>query len=361
MGILRVFFALIVLLGHSPASYYLQPIFSGPLAVEAFYIISGFYIQLIITSYSRQTNWIANFYASRLTRIFSTYYLILLTTLAFRISTGHDPLHVLFHKGSDTSVSFGIFINLFIVGQDIARLFAFDLTNGGMNLVPSGNWAGKEIPFAAFEVLVQAWTLAPELLFYFLAPFLLSRGTLGIAVIATLSLYLKFWLEGKGANWTTLFFPCELGFFLLGTLAYRIYERYIKHRDDRLLPLAVAAVLSVAVLYLSIVWYKLPAHFHYGLDDRIQRLAYMLIVAASLPFIFKVSRHSKIDRAIGELSYPIYLVHILILEMLDYIYVESGYVSVTALGISILAAIPIARYIEVPTAHLRHRLFRKHE
>ena len=44
MGILRLYFALSVLLGHIDSEYLLSPIY----AVNGFYIISGFYMSMIL-------------------------------------------------------------------------------------------------------------------------------------------------------------------------------------------------------------------------------------------------------------------------------------------------------------------------
>ena len=359
MGILRVFFALVVLLSHAPASYHLLPIFSGPLAVEAFYIISGFYIQLIIGKYASKPNGILSFYSSRLARIFSTYFFILLCTIAYRVSVGNYPLYTLFKYGNGLSILFGLLTNILIFGQDVARMLSLDTHSGVIHLVPSGNMSSHELPFGGFAILNQSWTLALELMFYVLSPLILKARTITIAIIAVSSLYLKCTLEQNGVIWTMTFFPCELGYFLLGVVGCRAYERFLRNTTSSMLTILPAFALSAAIVYLSIVWAKIPAHFHYALDDRCQRLIYMLTLAISLPFIFHSSRTSKLDRAIGELSYPIYLLHILVIEMLSFWKVDPGYIAVLALLLSVTVSIPIARYVEEPISRYRHRRFLK--
>lgn len=361
MGILRVFFALIVLIGHAPPSDHLQPIFTGTLAVEAFFIISGFYIQLILAKYMDKPNGIVKFYGSRLTRIFSIYYLVLIITITFRISIGNYPLINLFHEGNSLSIFYSLFINIFLFGQDIARLVSFDQITGAVHFNAMGNYTRNEIPFGGFEIVQQAWTLAPELLFYLFSPFLLKTRTATLVALAVCSLYLKCALEWHGANWTILFFPCELGYFLLGALGCRAYERFLRPIASNILTVIPAIILSSAILYISIIWFKIPYTFHNGftLSDAYKRLAYMVMIAVSLPFIFKASSQSQIDKAIGEISYPIYLSHLLIIEMLTYFKFPLGNIAILAGTIAIAISIPIAKYIEKPITAYRHRRFLK--
>ena len=70
MGVLRLWLAIAVVLEHtSPWKGILAQPLNGNLAVSAFYVISGFYIQLLISDkYAGQPNWIRNFYASRALR-----------------------------------------------------------------------------------------------------------------------------------------------------------------------------------------------------------------------------------------------------------------------------------------------------
>ena len=90
MGILRLFLAYIVILFHSPEG--ILPRISHPaLAVQCFYVISGFYMQLVINKYYNANNehWKMDFYKSRFIRIFALYYVFLSITLIF-FSKGNE-------------------------------------------------------------------------------------------------------------------------------------------------------------------------------------------------------------------------------------------------------------------------------
>ena len=75
MGILRVYLACAVMFGHVDArsTAYLMP---GPTAVWLFFMISGFYMQMILSGrYGDNT---LLFYTNRAARIYPTYFLALL-------------------------------------------------------------------------------------------------------------------------------------------------------------------------------------------------------------------------------------------------------------------------------------------
>ncbi len=69
MGIIRTLLALGVLIGHSKAGFVL-PLPGGMMAVQAFYIISGFYMGLVLTEkYSKKENGYSLFITNRFLRI----------------------------------------------------------------------------------------------------------------------------------------------------------------------------------------------------------------------------------------------------------------------------------------------------
>lgn len=72
MGLIRVLLALAVLLSHLPLAHY--HILSGGLAVQAFFIISGFYMALVLDGKYRDAGL---FYSNRLLRLAPTYLIML--------------------------------------------------------------------------------------------------------------------------------------------------------------------------------------------------------------------------------------------------------------------------------------------
>ena len=83
MGVFRFFLAYVVLISHCPVGE-LNRWFHPALAVQCFFIISGFYMQLLVSEkYAGQdpTKFYKDFYLSRIFRIFPVYWVILLITI----------------------------------------------------------------------------------------------------------------------------------------------------------------------------------------------------------------------------------------------------------------------------------------
>src|ERR1035438_7962682 len=93
MGMMRLFLAITVLLWHCPQGFVSRPI-SSVLAVQCFYAISGFLIQLAITAnYAGADGWVRRFYLSRLLRIYPLYLTFFALTVAL-VGSGHFGYYV---------------------------------------------------------------------------------------------------------------------------------------------------------------------------------------------------------------------------------------------------------------------------
>ena len=90
-------------------------------------------------------------------------------------------------------------------------------------------------------------------------------------------------------------------FFMLGAAAHRLGLLVPKGRIHNVLGWCAAALLPIAG-FLS----GLPITTDL---DRPALWLFYLLFAASIPFIFSISMGSRIDRLLGDLSYPIYVVH----------------------------------------------------
>ena len=93
MGLLRFFLALIVFINHFATAGKIDTFISGALAVRIFYLISGFYIQLVILKYDDHKHWKRNFYLSRSLRLFPTYFLMLHSNYVVRWNRLQQLLH----------------------------------------------------------------------------------------------------------------------------------------------------------------------------------------------------------------------------------------------------------------------------
>jgi peptidoglycan/LPS O-acetylase OafA/YrhL len=159
-----------------------------------------------------------------------------------------------------------------------------------------------------FLFIPQAWTIGVEISFYFIAPFLVRKKLITIITLILLSLILRFFLSHYGFKddpWSYRFFPTELVFFLLGIISYHIYK--------------VINQLKIEQEYLKSIWFIVVGFtiFFSFLPIPYKYPIYLLLFFVCLPFVFILTKNWKLDAYIGELSYPIYISHIFVLDSIN--------------------------------------------
>jgi peptidoglycan/LPS O-acetylase OafA/YrhL len=312
MGLLRLILAISVVLAHSGTILGTRFI-GGPTAVQAFYIISGFYMALILNEkYIGNNSSYKLFITNRLLRIYPTYWIILVSSILFSITVyfyNHgnkagliQPYVDYFSMMNIWSIGFLILSNLILFFQDTVLFLGINLVTG--NLYFTDHFSATNPLLYKFMLVPQAWTISLELIFYLIAPFL-ARKTLKIIVfLIALSILLRIVLTHYGLKedpWSYRFFPTELVFFLLGLVSYRIYVklRIIKIHDNYLK--MIWGVIIVFTIFFDFI--TLPEKTY----------LYLFIFFLCLPFVFLLTNKWKQDLYLGDLSYPIYLSHILVL------------------------------------------------
>jgi peptidoglycan/LPS O-acetylase OafA/YrhL len=310
MGYLRFLLALTVIFCHSSLFFGLKFV-SGNIAVEAFFIISGFYMAFVLNEkYFALTGYYKLFITNRLLRLYPAYWVVLLLTVLAGILHGYingqyGNLQVYidnWHSLKPLTLFFLITSNIFVAGQD---LFFFLTTNssGGLTFT-SSVFSGS---FATYRFLldVPLWTVSLELMFYLTSPFWVKLKTKYLIAICTVLLLVRSILKIKGVSYDPdiyRVFPLQLAFFLMGIICYHVYKR-IKQID-----------ISQNVAYLIIILITLFT-FSYGgfADSELKDFLYLFSIFCSIPVLFKLTKSSKVDRWFGELSYPMYISHTLII------------------------------------------------
>jgi peptidoglycan/LPS O-acetylase OafA/YrhL len=269
----------------------------GQMAVQCFYMVSGFLISLILSGkYDTSTaSGLRLFYTNRALRIFVPYWTFLVLIVVTRLATATDgALNKLVSQWPDMSLAARTYLlptNLFVVGQEWAAWLSYD--QGSLTWVWDSNGRAPT-HLSQFLIIPQAWSMSLELMFYALAPFLVRRYWLALvayiaATYAARELLMRHGFNGSGFVYR--FFPLELGLFLGSVLAHRAFELW----DARIkIPLAVSVVVTAALLAMLFVlpyWWFWESHRFY------------LLVALALPSLFQVARHYPLDRWLGELSY----------------------------------------------------------
>ena len=402
MGVLRFYLACVVLLSHCPQGL-LSNVFHPGLAVQCFFIISGFYMQLLVSKkYTDQNplSFCKNFYLSRVFRIFPIYLIILLITIVF---INNESIIYFLNNYDIKGFFIYIFSNIFILGQSLFRFFYYD--NLTSELILQSKIITQISP-ANMHALPQSWSLDLELMFYILTPFLLTLSRKLIFFIFVASIVIRTTLAYIGYNYSmnwgymNEFFPSELAVFLLGAFSYRIYY-YIKNKIIALkdqkeilrnlnctklfipnikiqnkkfetIKKIFNILLYFVIIHHVINFYSydpfnnnffginIGGSWEKGLFGVPNSYFYILLFNAFfVPILFDLSKHSKIDTFIGNLSYPLYLCHIAVLHYVVKYNVSDNLVSSYTLLFSVLLSILLVIFIDKPITKFRHKVFYK--
>ena len=341
MGLLRMFLALAVFFSHE--GYSGLHLLTGEAAVQAFFVVSGFYMALILREKYVSTP-VSVFYTNRFLRLAPTYWVVLLCAWAAMRLFGAAPFSGPEAWNSALSGPSGpvlAFCNLFTLGDELLFLFALDPETGGLFWT-----AGRDGHSGAFSYLLlpQSWSLSMEIYFYLLAPLLVRLRGRGLVVLTLCSFALRCALLAATPGSDLLarkIFPSELWLFLLGVLAWNLYDA---HRDR-----SWRGALNQAVVWLVLA----GAAYLSGLPQPLRVPAFAVSLAMALPHLFRLSRDCRIDRFIGNLSYPLYIVHFLVLSLLERL-VDMPATS-EALALALAAALLLHLGLERPIDRWRQR------
>ena len=352
MGVLRFLLALAVVIAHSNSLFGLNFV-GGVIAVESFFIVSGFYMAFIWhEKYSLLSNSYSKFIINRLLRIYPLYWVVLAITLIFLVSTSilkRAPFWTFYYYANcHHPVVFCLILlsNILIVGLDIIMFLGFDSAGGIIVNKPHS----MNVQFRFFNFIPPAWTLSIEILFYFLAPFILKRGKFTVIFIFLASLTIKIALNYYHYDYDFFeygFFPSELMFFCSGIISYYIYRKIINELWAPKYGVILQFILSFMILFFQ----------HLPFNTTVNKYLLYSIIVCSIPFIFMYSKNFKWDRWLGELSYPLYIIHWLVVFLMKGVFVKyhypDSYLGLSCIIISILMAITITKYIVSPIEEIR--------
>ncbi|MBK8805448.1 MAG: acyltransferase [Bacteroidales bacterium] len=361
MGTLRFLLALSVIVNHSGALLFFD-IIGGKTAVQTFYIISGFYMSLILNEkYVGINNSYKLFITNRFIRLFPTYWVILLCTIISAIGvmfiTNFESIpkfdKYIENNMSILSLAYMIFTNIFIFGQDIVMFLGLNTETG--SLFFTEKFAMTNPPLHTFLMIPQAWTVGLELTFYLIAPFMLKKGIKNVLILITLVFTLRMFLynyfDFSFDPWTFRFLPTELIFFLFGYLSYYFYTKIRTKEFSKSSKLIVyIAMIIFTLFYNAIPEINIP-YFPFKLKESL----YFAFIVSSIPILFIFLKKTKWDIVVGELSYPIYLSHMLIIMVchgLPFSFLQS---SIMITIITVIFSFGINYFIENPIDKYRQK------
>jgi peptidoglycan/LPS O-acetylase OafA/YrhL len=374
MGTVRTVLALLVALSHMAAA---DPAANHPLtggammAVNLFFIISGFYMALILKT--RYAGDVRTFYMARALRLYPFYWVVVVVTLILSQSAAGS--HLLgFEASSLTSLVSGsawwfapvsLFSNISFFGLEHGVLFCINLSNGSLAVMGAPGCAA----LSRFTIVPQAWTLGLEVLFYALIPFILRGGRLLVLGAFAIGLATNLYLVARGIHtelWVRQFFPAVLLYFMTGVLAYGAYVRIKPWLPDlRHWWLPIAALLcSVAIgyaAYMPTLYYQQSGKEF--LDLHVDPFV-LAIFAILIPIAFHASKAVRVDAWIGDLSYPIYISHVAALAVslwaADALGVERASLRIglhvaTIISIAVLGIILVTRPVEAVRSAVKRK------
>ena len=281
---------------------------------------------LVLNETYNRPSGIWNFYLNRILRIYPTYLVVLFCYALIFTRFIH-------YEHSQIGYFWWLLQQIFIFPYIIYNSLTFQTDNN-------------------FLIIVQTLTVGLELMFYVVAPFLVTRSIKVLATLFILSVGLHFSpiIFGFSPRLQYEFVPFILMFFLMGALSYRLYKIVKELKFD-----------------LRWVWLVLPVFVSYYLcfhrdlcgnqwTNSAAILCLYVLVAIAIPFLFKASKDSKIDRFIGDLSYPFFVIHYpMIWTFGDYPNHGLWYVW----GSTFAASLMVVYLIERPVDTFRHNFFVK--
>ena len=298
----RVALAISVVLSHiikTKSSFYQG--FGGTNSVEIFFLVSGFYIALILDKTYKSKR---IFYLNRILRLYPIYLivcLLVLLTSIFRRGVAENLFDY-----SPFVLLISTFSNLTLIGTD--WLMFFDTSNGGIQLTSSVVTGDR---MRDLLWIAPAWSLGIEITFYAMAPILckwrsrfLLATVIGLCTIRIVFNQSDF--NFVESPFDARFFPFELPYFLVGILLYRY------SRDTKLETTIPLKYLYPALALFFLIFEPVRS----GLDlSRTASMAVLVIVSA---VIVLFGQSSEFDRKFGELSYPIYISHIFVAQLYEF-------------------------------------------
>ena len=315
MGLLRLVLAFSVVVGHLNIAFPNDRFFhifliNASSAVICFFTVSGFYMAYVINEkYKFVDHWQKKFLINRCLRLYPTYFFFLILCLVFQIYFRVPNFLTGLKDMGAAHRALNAFLNFSIVGQDIYVMF---LETKGIDPL-------RVMPIA------QAWSIAVELELYVVAGFLFATR-FGLLTTLCIGVVLRLVMQYFGLIVPPIghmFIFNVLIFFAFGGCAYILYKRI--EAWPVIARAAIAGFLTTALL--AYTWHYDGFWEIEARGDDYHCTLFYLGLALAIPFIFSLSRKSRLDNFLGNLSYPVYLCHGLVVNVLSHAYANSKFIS----------------------------------
>lgn len=334
--------------------------------MHCFFVISGFYMALVLNeTYLPSNATYFDFISSRALRLAPAYLTVVATTVLLAIFLAIAGFAVLPPVGGVATLlragagypllAINALSQVSFLGQDLFYFLGWT-PSAGLEFVSDF----RKQPDALYDLAVvpPAWSLSLEFYFYLLAPFVVRRPIFALVFLIAGSvlcrLLLASMLGWRGDPWSYRFFPSELAFFLAGVLAYRLQW---KRGPSSGLWIAALALLGTVLGLVDILGVWQPG----APAQRWARVPLFAFLVASIPTLFRWTKDWKADRYVGDLSYPLYVCHCLVIWIAGVVCGSLTTWSGRVLAIvgTVLFAVALQKWVDVPVDRFRHARLRQ--
>jgi peptidoglycan/LPS O-acetylase OafA/YrhL len=348
MGTLRFLLAVSIIVAHAGPVFGVSLV-DARLAVQMFYLLSGFSMAYVWQGkYSASRSPLRTFFVGRALRIYPQYVMVLVPTILLSIYAWlafdrHPVATALQHPVRGIGGLWIYLQQVVLVGME-SQFFLQRAADGTLAFCRNFH-QGTQPPLHYYMFVPQAWMLSLQLVFYLLVPLLVPRPRLCAAVLVlSFAARLAGWwgLRLNADPWTHRFVLFEVGVFLLGVFSHALYRRLQARRPDLL---GRSQRGWGGLVALSLLALALPA-----MQPALGEGAYWLVLLATvpvLPAVFHATMNVRWDRRLGDLSYPIYISHLLVMWIGEFLF-----------GIPLRGLVYFALPAALPAAVLLNRLQR---
>ena len=144
--------------------------------------------------------------------------------------------------------------------------------------------------------------------------------------------------------------PFEIALFMAGSLAYQVYRVIRTWKIPNGLLLALWVVIPALIFYYP--------HVDWIAESKFRWIFYALVFVCT-PFVFQYTKNMKWDRWVGELSFPIYIGHHLIMMIVKkYFWVHTDdmkWFGICTVAGSVIFAVFLWKFVTDPIEKIRQK------
>ena len=273
------------------------------------------------------------FYLNRFLRLWPTYIIGLILVCIFT-PLGSNTVKALADCGFVTKF-YVWFCNIFILGTDSLYLLSID----GCQIHYLPSTINPNSNGYTFLLNPPAFSISIEMIFYLMAPFIL-RSLKRVWIYFFIGVLYSYYVVLSG-NINVIYqyhlFPSSFIYFALGALAWY-------YSKNKVFVLTEKKLLFIFISCLALM-------FCYTLFSMIIIICFTIL----LPRLFELTKNSKTDRLIGELSYPLYIIHYPVLFYLWGIGIKPVYLGIICFSITLVLSVIIHYLVEKPIDKIRQR------